>query len=65
MVSFINRYNPISIDRVPSKLKSENIHDALIILLNVSPRSPQLQRHFLLKHTQKKKTGTAAVDPSI
>ena len=29
----------------PQKLKSENIHGTLIILLHVSPRSPQLQRH--------------------
>ena len=49
----------------PQKLKSENIHDTLIILLYVSPRFPQLQKRFLLKHTQKKKTSTAAVDPSI
>ena len=39
----------------PQKLKSENIHDTLIILLYVSPRSLQLQRHFLLKHAQKGK----------
>ena len=48
----------------PQKLKSENIHDALIILFYVSPRSRQPQRLlFLLK--QKKKTSTAAVEPGI
>ena len=46
----------------PQKLKLKNIHDRLIILFYVSPRSPQLQRlHFLLK-TQKKPS-TAALDP--
>ena len=30
----------------PQKLKLENIHDTLIILFYVSPRSPQLQRLF-------------------
>ena len=46
----------------PQKLKLENIHDTLIILFYVSPRSPQLQRlfFFYLKH---KKASTAAVDP--
>ena len=39
----------------PQKLKSESIHGTLIILLYVSPTSPQLQRHFPLKHTQKRK----------
>ena len=39
----------------PQKLKSENIHDTLIIILYVSPRSPQLQRHsffYYLTSTQ-------------
>ena len=37
------------------KLKLEKIHDILIILFNVSPSSPQLQRLllFLIKNTQK------------
>ena len=30
----------------PQKLKLENIHDALIILFYVSPRSPHLKRRF-------------------
>ena len=52
MVSFTNHYNVISIDKLPSKTKIGNIHDTLIILLYVTPRPPQLQRHFfLLKHT--------------
>ena len=42
----------------PQKLKSENVHDTLITLLYVSPRFPQLQRHFFSikkprKHTKK------------
>ena len=46
----------------PQKLKLENIHDTLIILFYVSPRSPQLQDFsFFIKNT-KKKTSTAAVD---
>ena len=50
----------------PQKLKSENAHDTLIILLYVSPRSPQLQRHFFFYYnTTHKKASTAAVDPSI
>ena len=50
----------------PQKVKSGNIHDTLIILFYVIPRSPQLQRHFVFYqniHTQK--TSTAAVDPCI
>ena len=47
----------------PQKLKLEKIHDTLIILFYVSPRSPQQQRllFFYLKH--KKQVSTAAVDP--
>ena len=40
MVSFTNHYNAISIGRLPSKLKSGNIHDTLIIFFYVSPRFP-------------------------
>ena len=49
MVSFTDHYNAISIDRLPSieKLQLEKIHDTLIILLYVSPRSPELQRLLL------------------
>ena len=57
MVSFTNHYNAISIDRLPRKLKLENINDTLIILFYVSPRS------FLFLLKTKKKTSTAAVDP--
>ena len=47
------------------KLKSENIHNTLIILLYVSPRSPQLQRHFLLKQTQKRKQAQMQQTPAL
>ena len=47
----------------PQKLKLENIHDTLIILFYVSPRSPQLQRLFFFYQKHKKKTSTAAVGP--
>ena len=50
MVSFADHYNVISIDRLPQKLKLENFHGNLKILLYVSPSSPQLQKFlFFIK----------------
>ena len=54
MVSFTNYYNAIPIDRFPSKTKTEKIHDTLIILFYVRPRSPQLQRLFFFYWKHKK-----------
>ena len=51
-------------DFLREKLKLKNIHDTLIILFYVSPRSPHLQRlsFSIKKHTHKERR-TAAVDP--
>ena len=47
----------------PQKLKLENIHDTLIILFYVSPRSPHLQiLSFSIKKQTHTKRRTAAVD---
>ena len=63
MVSFINHYNAISIDRdSPQNLKLENIPDTLITLFYISPKSPQLQRIFFFYYKHKK-TSTAELDP--
>ena len=54
MVSFIDHYNAIFIDRLPSQIKigREKIRGTLIILFYASLSSPQLKRLLLLK-TQK------------
>ena len=46
VISFTDHYNAISIDTLPSKLKLEKDHDALIILFYVSLSSSPLQARF-------------------
>ena len=55
MVSFIDHYNVISVDRFSSKTKLKKVNGTLLIIFYVGPSSPQPQRiPFLLKtHTKK------------
>ena len=47
----------------PQERKLKKIHDTLIILFYVNPRSPQLQSLFFFLLKTQKKTSAAAVDP--